>query len=147
MYKNMFFAVMLAVVLTSCETVKPSHTNTTVQPEQPPVTEKPVDSPNLLYEKEGFVNKDTYVVIIVHPLTNSQPDSNIENQAKKRAFTSLLKYKHSQGKIMSQNDTAMIVNLINEHGKLTKIDDKNKSRTIYQFVVTKQNLKQYVDGL
>ncbi len=133
--------------LTSCQSVTPRPNTSANQPSQALPEEVVNEVQNLMYEKEGFVSKDTYVVIIVHPFSNAPAGAEIQNQAKKRAFTSLLKYKHAQGKILSQNGTTQLVNIINEHGTLTKIDDTEKKRSVYQFVVKKDNLKQYVDSL
>jgi|GEM_PF-2775597 len=144
----LFVSSLLSI---SCQSVMP---NTTVAPVTPPPAvspsiETPASAPSLMYENEGFVSRDTYVVIIVHPFTSSAPNADIESQAKKRALTSLLKYKHSQGngKMLSQNGTSQLVIIINENGKLMKIDDQENSRSIYQFVINRENLKQIVDGL
>lgn len=144
--------LLVFALLNSCQSVIPQ--STPVKPVVPQTPVSPVEPSNtednqnsFIYEKEGFVSRDAYVVIIVQPFSTSETGTDIESKAKKRALTSLLKYKHSQGKILSQNGTTQIVNLINENGKLTRIDDSEKSRSVFQFVVKKTNLKQIVDSL
>ena len=100
------------------------------------------------YEKEGFVSKNVYRVVIVADQNIGEEDMDIvKDQAKKRLLSSLQKYIHSQNKTVSQNTTAHLLNLIDSSGTLMKQDKFTVKSSVFFFDINKDNIKRYVDSI
>ncbi len=99
------------------------------------------------YRKEGFVDRDTYSIIIVRPADTMDSQADILSQAKKRTLVSFTKYIRQQGKIVDSNTNASLLNLINDYGSLKRVEDSKNTRIVYVFIVKRDQLKRYIDGL
>ncbi|MBN1500885.1 MAG: hypothetical protein JW982_12050 [Spirochaetes bacterium] len=138
--KNLFFPILaVLILLTACK--KDIKTADTVTPDNDASVNQLTDTEVLLkkYEKEGFIDKNTYVVVLIKPAGSRFNQLDIENQAKKRAFVSLQNEVISENKRLSANDKTVIVNSINNNGKLKKIKDEKQSRDIYVFEICEEN--------
>lgn len=158
--KKIILFLIFFTVLVSCASVQQgTSSNSKPVPDQSniaPDTVEPLDAVDAInpaeeilrqYRVEGFVDQDTYSIIIVRPSDTSDTRAEILSQAKKRTLVSFTKYIRSQGKIVSGNTNASLLNLINEHGSLKQAEDTKQSRTVYVFIVKRDQLKRYIDGL
>ena len=96
------------------------------------------------YEKEGFIEKNKYIILFVKPTDSTMSDSEIEIQIKKRAQSSLRKTIQDSGLMISSKSDTKILNVINDNGKILKLNDTNNSRTIYVLEIQKDNIKSYI---
>jgi len=99
----------------------------------------------LEYEYEGFINENTYRIVIVMPndtMKNKQAD--VEKTARMRALSSIQKYLASQDKQVDHNITAELLSLIEKNGNLFAGHSATKSRDIYYYDIKKEHLKEYL---
>ncbi len=148
MKKILLLTAVAAIMFISCKKDIRITEEPVIRNEEPAVTVEPevkLESVNtedqLLkkYEKEGFIDKSTFIVILIKPAGSKFNQLDIENQAKKRAFVSLQNYVMSENKRLSANDKTSIVNSINNNGKLKKINDEKQSRDVYVFEIIEEN--------
>ncbi len=100
------------------------------------------------YEKEGFITKDLFRVVIVEPRGGKEPDSKeIRKTAERRALSSMEHYLVENGIMDDRNAKAVILNLIGDHGKLKEAPLESGTRTVYLFDIEKPDLKQQIDNL
>lgn len=100
------------------------------------------------FEKEGFIAKNVYRVVIVTDKNFSDKDlDSVKETAQKRSLTSLQKYLQSQNKSVTQNTTAHLLNLILDNGALEMKKDLTDKHTVFFFDVKKSDVKRYVDSL
>lgn len=97
------------------------------------------------YLSEGFVEKDTFRVIILVPKDSSCKDqATIKYRAEKRAEASLQKFLVSKGRVIDQNTRAEILNLINNHGKLIPRNIPCRGSNVFYFDIQKKHLKRHL---
>lgn len=149
----------LCILMTSCATSSQKEEKQQDSSRAAPVngstiedadTTPPVDSAARILEKyrnEGFVDPNTYSIIIVRPADSSDSREEILSQAEKRAYVSFQKHVRMQGNRVDKNTRAAILNLVNTHGKLTYVEDSETSRTVYLFVISRDRLKHYIENL
>ena len=101
----------------------------------------------LKYRQEGFADLNSYSVIIVRPIENEDTLDEITEQAQRRSFVSFQKYLRERGVRIDSNTNTKLLNLINEKGSLKRIQDKEKSRIVYIFVVEEDGLKRNIDSI
>lgn len=99
------------------------------------------------YHKEGFLDKNTFVVIIIKPSDSNLSFSEMKQQGKDRALVSIKRFLKSKGKRIDNNTNASILRLINNNGNLIRIDDKSKSRIVYVYEIKKTNLYREISSL
>lgn len=100
------------------------------------------------YEKEGFITKDLFRVVIVEPKGGQESDKmEIKKTAERRALSSMEKYLVENRIMADRNAKAVLLNLIGDHGKLKESPLKSETRTVYFFDVEKPDLKQQLDNL
>ena len=100
------------------------------------------------YDREGFITPDLYRVVIVKPRDSANISLKyVKRSAKSRALISLQKYIVSNNGTISQNTRAVLLNLINDHGKLNEEISRYKSRNVYHFDIKKPALKSTMDNL
>lgn len=99
------------------------------------------------YEKEGFIDKNTYVTLFVKTSDSGMTDAEIETQIKKRAHSALRKTIQDMGKPINAKTDTKLINLINDNGKISQIIDKKNSRKIFVLEIKKDNLKNYISEL
>lgn len=143
--KNTVFFIFIAVLLfAGCKKQikkdKPVNNNSVIENN---------NSNNIVkkYEKEGFIDKNTFAVIIVRPLNSRPRKDEIENQAKKRAFVMLQKYVMNDGKRLKKNDKVVIQNAINNSSECKKVQDTEKSRDIYVLVIKEDGFYRKIKSL
>lgn len=99
------------------------------------------------YMDEGFIDSGNFRVIIVQSYNTAISSNEIEKQAKTKARSLLKKYLLSKSKNIDPNADAEILNILNEYGKMTPIDDKEHQRTLFTFTISKQSLQTTIDSL
>lgn len=100
------------------------------------------------YEKEGFITKDIFRIVIVEPKGGKESDKKeIEKTAESRALSSMEKYLVENGIMADRNANAVLLNLIGDHGTLKESPLESATRTVYLFDVEKPDLKQQLDNL
>ncbi len=110
---------------------------------------KPIDKKPVVLDKEflkeGFINNEIFRVVIVTERNDcSTPESEISEMAKKRSSAILKNYIISQNRIYDTNTNAVIINLIDEHGKIIlKKSDCTENRVFYLDIV-KPEIKNYI---
>ncbi|MFW5807481.1 MAG: hypothetical protein ACOC2H_05585 [Spirochaetota bacterium] len=155
--KQIFVILITATLFLSCATTNTPKEDpetvpqTTVAPETIDDTGVPSgDSLETIYRKyrkEGFIDPDTYSIVIVRPSDSNDSEDEIISQAKKRAYVSFQKHIRQQGKIVDQNMNAALLNLVNSRGNLQRIEDSEDSRTVYVFLIKRERLKHYIETL
>jgi hypothetical protein len=156
--KYIFFLLLLTFIV-SCATSSTRSSSSSSSSNQETVDPAPVDTVDTAnaidpaeqvfrkYREEGFVNSNTYSIIIVRPSDSTDSRSDIQKQAKQRTLVSFRKHIQSQGKRVTPNANASLLVLINDNGKMIQVDDEKQSRVVYVYLVERQNLKRYVEGL
>ncbi|HOS40114.1 MAG TPA: hypothetical protein PLG31_10295 [Spirochaetota bacterium] len=99
------------------------------------------------YQREGFISKDLYRIVIVSPADECPDMGYVEKNARQRAFMSLQKHLESRNKIVDQNTRARLLNLINEKGTVKNLECRDEKRKAFVFEIEMKNLGQYLDGL
>jgi hypothetical protein len=100
------------------------------------------------YEKEGFITKNLFRVVIVEPKGGRESDINeIKKTAERRALSSMEKYLVENRIMVNRNAKAVLLNLIGDHGKLKEAPLESATRTVYLFEIEKPDLKQQIDNL
>ncbi|MDA3900514.1 MAG: hypothetical protein PF637_08345 [Spirochaetes bacterium] len=97
------------------------------------------------YRQEGFVDLNSYAVIIVRPVESDEPSESIMDQAEKRIYVSFQKYLRQKGVRVDSNTNTKLINLIDEYGSIKRVHDSKESRVVYIFVVEMDGLKRYID--
>lgn len=130
-YWLILFFLIAVIPLMNCKTSSDSNTdeNGTLNKE---------------FKKEGFINNNEFRIVIVVPAESDEDISSIEKTAKHRAFMSFQKFLRSQNRVVKQSIRAKILNLINQHGRLSEDKAQSKTRKVYFFEVKKDNLKHYI---
>src|SRR5512138_1178439 len=114
----------ICLLFSMCGTNQPQ--NGTKQPDVKKPADNTTDKPDFRhYEKEGFITKDIFRVIVVQPFDSSTSDSDIEKQARNKAISSLKKHIVSVGLMPEANADAELINLINDSGKIMTIEDSD----------------------
>ncbi|HEY1405653.1 MAG TPA: hypothetical protein VF857_03500 [Spirochaetota bacterium] len=143
--KRVFFlyGILIAFAIVSCGTKQVhKNTDTTANPKNNKRNET-----TLSYEQEGFLSRDLFRVIVIRPFDSTMSDRDMERQLRNKASSSLKRHITSTGKSLDPNADAMILNLINDYGKTTPYDDKEKARTIFVLDISKPGCKGYVEGM
>lgn len=100
------------------------------------------------YMKEGFINTNTFRVIIVSTESERIEDlKSIEKRIKKRALTSLKKYIISKGKSFAPQVNSALLNLINDHGKLSQNNKGCLDDYVFIYDIRKKNIKFSIETL
>ncbi|MCP4131458.1 MAG: hypothetical protein GY754_10810 [bacterium] len=101
------------------------------------------------YLKEGFMSSSTFRVVIIANKDECEEDEDeIEEKAKKRAFSTLRKYLISNKGRLGRNASAKITNMINDKGSMEKQGDTCKEKNnIFYFDVKKSNIKKHLDKI
>lgn len=99
------------------------------------------------YHKEGFLDKSTFVVIIIRPSDSKVSTVKMKEQGKDRAIVSLRRYIKSKGKTVDSMTNTSIMRLVTSNGELIQIDDKSNSRIVYIYEIKKSNLYKEVSKL
>jgi hypothetical protein len=99
------------------------------------------------YEKEGFISKDLFRIIVIQPFDSSLKDTDIEKQARNKALSSLKKHIASTGTIPGSKTDAELINLINDNGKINRVEDREHSRTLFVLDIEKTGCKTFVETL
>ncbi len=99
------------------------------------------------YSKEGFIDKNTFVVLIIKPANSTDSQADIKAMAQNRTLATLQKYVQSNGKTITPNVTASLLSLINQSGSLKTINDGSNQRIIYVYEISKNDLKYFIDSI
>lgn len=99
------------------------------------------------YREEGFVNSNTFTVIIVRPSDSATNDLEIKKQAIRRTIVFLKKYKQEKGQRITPKTNTAILNLVKERGILKKVEDKEHSRLVYYFILEVDGLQRQIDNM
>jgi hypothetical protein len=99
------------------------------------------------YQKEGFLDRNTFVAIIIRPEGSGSTDADIESQLKNRTLSALLKYVADAGKTVTPNTRARALNLISEAGSVKRIADRSNKRTVFVMELRKDNLRDQLSEL
>jgi len=99
------------------------------------------------YQKEGFLDRNTFVAIIIRPENSSSTDADIESQLRNRTLSALLKYVADAGKTVTPNTRARALNLISEAGTVRRINDRGNKRTLFVMELKRDNLRDQLSEL
>ncbi|HOT44733.1 MAG TPA: hypothetical protein PLM53_07120 [Spirochaetota bacterium] len=97
------------------------------------------------YLTEGFISNDLYRVVIISPKEAGQSDMEyIQNKAKKRARVSMEQNLAASNIPVDRNTRAEILNLIDQHGRLSRKDIEHRRYNVFYYEITKKNMKNYL---
>lgn len=98
-------------------------------------------------EKEGFIDNNTYRVLLVIPADSHLTKDEIINLCKKRAYVSLKQYLLNNNVKITNNINNKLLRLINQYGNLKQQDSSNTTRKCFYFDIEKERLKKYIDNI
>jgi len=101
----------------------------------------------LEYEKEGFIDNNTFRVIMIVPAEEEYDELSVKQKGQERAFVSLKHYIISKKKIYDEKVHGYLITTISEFGTLKKRESISPSRYCYYFDITKSGLKKEIDAL
>ncbi len=131
--------VVMIHLFTSC---KGPQKTSTVKEEKKTTQHQKIDR---LYLKEGFIDNETYRVVIVTAKDDcGKEESEIRRQAKKRSYSRLIDLLLSNDRKVTSNTRASITRLVEYNGNfIPKRVDCPGSR-LYYYEVKRDNLKRYL---
>ena len=145
--RNTFHAVFLFAISLSFSSFNSCTKDVVVQKDEIVNQIKPMDNYRE-YEKEGFITKDLFRVVIIEPKGGKEADrKEIRKTAERRALSSMEKYLVENGIMADRNAKAVLLNLISDNGRLKEALLESATRTVYLFDVEKPDLKQQLDNL
>lgn len=103
----------------------------------------------LLYEfdKEGFIDSNTFRVIIIVPAKEQYDETTIARKGQERALVSLKNYVLSQQKGYNAKMQDHLIKTITTYGILQKRDSLSATRFCYYYDIKKIGLKSEIDAL
>jgi len=99
------------------------------------------------YEKEGFIDNNTFRVIVIIPAEEHYDELSVRQKGQERAFVSLKNYIISQNKVFDSKMHNYLMTTITGYGSLKKRDSTCSTRYCYYFDITKSGLKTELDTL
>ena len=100
---------------------------------------------NMSYMKEGFINDQTFRVVIFEDIENTHSNFNeIKIKGEKRALIILRKFLISKNRIVDTNTTAHINSLIENYGELKLIKKNCNKSSLYTFDIKKNGIKSFI---
>lgn len=99
------------------------------------------------YEKEGFIDNNTFRVIVIIPADEHYDELSVQQKGQERAFVSLKNYIISQNKVFDSKMHNYLMTTITGYGTLKKRDSTCSTRYCYYFDITKSGLKTELDTL
>lgn len=99
------------------------------------------------YEKEGFIDNNTFRVIVIIPAEEHYDELSIQQKGQERAFVSLKNYIISQNNVFDSKMHNYLMTTIMGYGTLKKRDSTCSTRYCYYFDITKSGLKSEIDSL
>ncbi len=107
-----------------------------------------VDAIDPIYQKEGFISRDLFRVVIVADKNTGHNDfDSIKDTARKRSLATLQKYIQTNQRTLTQNTRAELLNLIDTSGKLIQRDDISKRNKVFFFDIEKSDIRRYIDSI
>lgn len=109
------------------------------------VSEQFVFSPE--YMQEGFINHDTFRVVIITPANecnNGDLDS-IESRARTRALSTLKQYIETRGWNYSDKTRDQLSRLITSNGSVSFMDRDCSRDSVYVYDIKKGNIQDEID--
>lgn len=104
--------------------------------------------PDKKYLKEGFINRDTFRVVIVATKDDCESNSDdIKSKANKRAYISLKKKLSARTGTISANTNARLLGLIQKNNEFKQKDDSCKKYNVYYYDIKKRNIKRYLSRI
>ncbi|NMB66010.1 MAG: hypothetical protein GYA16_14190 [Spirochaetes bacterium] len=114
------------------------------------VTNIPPQEKNTLlfeYEKEGFIDNNTFRVIVIIPAEEHYDELSIQQKGQERAFVSLKNYIISRNNVFDSKMHNYLMTTITGYGTLKKRDSTCSTRYCYYYDITKSGLKAEIDTL
>lgn len=114
------------------------------------VTNIPPQENNALlfeYEKEGFIDNNTFRVIVIIPAEEHYDELSIQQKGQERAFVSLKNYIISRNNVFDSKMHNYLMTTITGYGTLKKRDSTCTTRYCYYYDITKSGLKAEIDTL
>lgn len=114
------------------------------------VSEIPLKENNALlfeYEKEGFIDNNTFRVIVIIPAEEHYDELSVQQKGQERAFVSLKNYIISRNKVFDSKMHNYLMTTITGYGTLKKGYSTGSTRYCYYFDITKSGLKTELDTL
>jgi hypothetical protein len=100
------------------------------------------------YLEEGFIDNNTYRIVIICGLEECQKNrGDITSKAHKRAQASLQKLVSSKGAAINRNVNASILNLIQSKGSIELKDGECGKTNIFYFNIRESNLKSRIEEI
>ncbi|MCX8124262.1 MAG: hypothetical protein N3F66_08875 [Spirochaetes bacterium] len=136
----LFLLLPLVFLLSSCASKKPATpippTNTTGREE-------------LLfeYEKEGFIDNNTFRVVVILPAEEQYNELSAQQKGQERAYVSLKNYITTQNKVFDSKIHNYLLTIISSYGSIKKRNSSCSTRYCYYYDITKNGLKAEIDAL
>ncbi|MGQ9843396.1 MAG: hypothetical protein ACUVRK_07495 [Spirochaetota bacterium] len=99
------------------------------------------------YEKEGFIDNNTFRVIVIIPAKEHYDELLVQQKGQERAFVSLKNYIISRNKVFDSKMHNYLMTIIMGYGTVKKMDSTSSTRYCYFFDITKSGLKAELDTL
>ncbi len=99
------------------------------------------------YEKEGFIDNNTFRVIVIIPAEEHYDELSLQQKGQERAFVSLKQYILSNNKHFDPNIHNALMTIITKYGMLKKRNSTHTTRHCYYYDITKSGLKAEIDAL
>lgn len=137
--KQIALLLLSALLFFSCKTKTVTDGKAVIQPD------KKNDVMDREFLKEGFINNQTFRVVIVTEKNDCKTTENeISELAKKRSSAILKNYIISQNRIFDSNANACVINLIEEKGSLIKKKSDCSENRVYYLDVKMPEIKSYI---
>ena len=149
-FKTLFslFIVTTSIVLFSCSSTNKkdvTDVKKTITDENNSVTEIGIDKE---YLKEGFIDNNTFRVIILSSSTNCDfPKEEVLKKSRKRALATLSKFLISKNRIVNSNTKAKLKQLIHNNGTLLKIKKNCDKGITFAFNIESRHLKSQISDI
>ena len=102
---------------------------------------------HLEYENEGFIDNNTFRVIVIIPAEEQYDEISIKQKAQERAYVSLKNYIISKNKVIDSKIQNYLTTTINTYGFLQKRSSTSSTRDCYFFDIIKSGLKAEIESL
>ncbi|MGB4269831.1 MAG: hypothetical protein WBK20_11715 [Spirochaetota bacterium] len=99
------------------------------------------------YEKEGFIDNNTFRVIVIIPAEERYDEISVQQKGQERAFVSLKNYIISRNNVFDSKMHSYLMTTIMGYGTLKKRDSTCSTRYCYYYDITKSGLKAEIDAL
>lgn len=98
------------------------------------------------YMREGFINRDTFRVVIVTPRrTTDEGIASIESQARIRAVSALKNYIQNQGWDFTDRTRGELFRLIISNGSVSHMERNSSRDSVYVYDIRKGNIQNEID--